>query len=108
MAPKNNGFRVFSSLRMTIERPHIIETPEKHGLLFFSPHVLKRTGSRRRRYRGARADQHRQDPSRDRADAGAFLRRDRPAAASPGARSLQQDSRSRLGGFGGADYRPGE
>ena len=49
--------------------------------------------SRRRRHRGARADQHRQDPSRDRAHAGAFLRRDRPAAAAAWrARSITRSS----------------
>ena len=47
----------------------------------------------RRRHRRARADQHRQDPSRHRADARPFVRHDRAAAAAAGARGLQQGRR---------------
>ena len=63
---------------------------------------------RRRRHRRARADQYRQDPSRHRADAGAFLRHDRPAAAAAGARGLQQMRRSGRRRQRGADHRRGE
>ena len=64
--------------------------------------------ARRRRDRGARADQYRQDASRDRAHAGAFERHDRAAAAAARARGLQQVRRARRGRAGRARHRRGE
>ena len=52
-------------------------------------------GARARRHGRARADQHRQDASRDRADARPPDRHDRPAAAAAGARGLQARRRAR-------------
>ena len=52
-----------------------------------------REGSDDADHRGSRPDQHRQDPLRDRTDAGLPHRRDRPAAAAAGARGLRPDRR---------------
>ena len=62
----------------------------------------------RRRDRRARPDQHRQDPSRHRADARALVRHDRAAAAAAGARGLQQGGRPGRRGERRADHRRGE
>src|SRR3979409_1544332 len=100
-----------SLLAMATRAPadqHIEETPKTYGFLSFLSSVRQRTRSWRRRYRGARADQHRQDASGDRADARAFLRRNRAAAAAAGARGLQQGRRPRGRGFRRADYRRGK